>query len=1231
MIGVKILKSIIDKIKATVKLIFRKWKKEDSTEYIDLAPADKIENGSEYFNALHWALNNKKVKNIALAGPYGSGKSSIIETYLNQHNHVKKKTLRISMATFTENAIDGNGNLQKVDITQEEIELGILKQLFYKVDYKKIPQSRYRKLHKIGWKGIWGYLTGISVIISIMAYIFFPVTFNSTVEKIITAGSLISLSLELSLLLFGVLILGILAIIAIIYRSIASRFRLKEIKLPADTAVNSGEESNETVFDKYMDEIVYFFEETEYRIVFFEDLDRLENSSIFVHLRELNTLLNNYNVIKEPIVFVYAVKDDIFSDLDRTKFFEFIIPVIPIINSTNSGEILLEKLDTSTKLGIQHEISQSFVLDVSPYISDMRILLNTYNEFIVYKKTLRIEQDLKLLDEPMMALIIFKNLYPRDFADIQMEHGIIKHAFSDKQQRLKTKQDTIQSEIDALTNLLDEIPLEALKSIRELKSVFLCEITDWQGCAYDIRPSEHANIRATQFMDDTFDVSQWGNANQCSGNHHSWNGNSSSFSCTNFVTICASYLEREKRVRVIEENRIAETQRIIEKLKLELHDISGWSLKRLIEQFGSEEILSSEVQQNKLLVFLLRRGYIDEKYASYINYFKGNTVTKEDMNFILSVKNMESQPFNYNLTKTSMVVRRLQDYEFKQKSIYNFNLLEYMLSSSDSAEKLNVLMKQLSNGDEQSWKFIDEFIDLTEYQSHFIKLLASIWQGIWDYIANNIVLTYERKIHYLTLLIENVDTETFVAMNTNNKVCDFFEQHEDIFQQLATVSSSKVIDVIKVAQVTFIEVTTENVPADVLDYIFDNNCYKLNFSMLQKIVEYKNKDFIPDLATKHYTTIIALNYAPLTNYVRENLTHYLETIVLVGESASDEEPQILDLLARSIDNYELCIRIIKHEDFRMEDITLCCKKLMATNKTAVNSIWDTLLENDKIFVTWENIHRYWAAFEFTDSLRTYIEKHVDDLVESDSQCVDDDFIRKFIDAELTVAAFEVLLPHIRMENFDIALSSVTENKVSTMINCHYFEFTIAHYEEISGSFPNLCIEFILQNQTEYINAMDSIQMDSALIENLLFSKEIDTITAQTLIDNFGAQNMTVKIADNLCRMGFTISDEIFKAAWGCLDELGKQKLMLENLELLDAESLHSCFVTLEKYYSNFIDRSKRRVVELAKTQENKRLAERLQAVEYITSHELNERREFDSITDAEKVTIVISCRIKAVK
>ena len=53
---------------------------------------------------------------------------------------------------------------------------------------------------------------------------------------------------------------------------------------------------------------------------------------------------------------------------------------------------------------------------------------------------------------------------------------------------------------------------------------------------------------------------------------------------------------------------------------------------------------AEKVAENKLLVFMLRRGYIDEKYANYINYFKGTSITKEDMNLISTL----NQNFRYH-------------------------------------------------------------------------------------------------------------------------------------------------------------------------------------------------------------------------------------------------------------------------------------------------------------------------------------------------------------------------------------------------------------------------------------------------------------------------------------------------------------------------------------------------------------------------------------------------------
>ena len=67
-----------------------------------------------------------------------------------------------------------------------------------------------------------------------------------------------------------------------------------------------------SIFNRHLDEILYFFQATNYDVVFIEDLDRFGTSKIFLKLRELNFLLNASKAVERHIVFLYAVKDDIF-------------------------------------------------------------------------------------------------------------------------------------------------------------------------------------------------------------------------------------------------------------------------------------------------------------------------------------------------------------------------------------------------------------------------------------------------------------------------------------------------------------------------------------------------------------------------------------------------------------------------------------------------------------------------------------------------------------------------------------------------------------------------------------------------------------------------------------------------------------------------------------------------------------------------------------------------------
>ena len=439
--------------------------------FTDLAPTDNLSNDQKYVETLDWALNDERIKNIAITGPYGAGKSSIIASYLKKRPYIKKRSLNISLANFSKkknDIVENETENETKKFDEKDIQRSILKQLFYKTKPSKIPLSRYRKLYKPNAVKIFMLLVLTFLLVLMISYIFNYSAFNRNIGLIDTAYKRLVSEKIPSILIILIVTVIVFLVIGVIIKLISylySRFSISKINL--GSFAEASQDIGSSIFDKNMDEIMYFFENTGYRIVFFEDLDRWDNSSIFLHLRELNSTLNRDELIREPIIFIYAIGDDFFNnDEERTKFFDFIIPVIPVMTSTNAGEFLINKLKS------YKDISDKFVYDVSPYISNIRILDNICNEFGIYEPIIIRHQKLQLSREKLLALIIFKNLYPKDFVDLEKEKGIVKDAFDKKDEYIEQIRKSIQADISAERERLKDIKEDNFSSYKEVISVF---------------------------------------------------------------------------------------------------------------------------------------------------------------------------------------------------------------------------------------------------------------------------------------------------------------------------------------------------------------------------------------------------------------------------------------------------------------------------------------------------------------------------------------------------------------------------------------------------------------------------------------------------------------------------------------------------------------------------------------------------------------------------------------
>lgn len=194
---------------------------------------------------------------------------------------------------------------------------------------------------------------------------------------------------QYTLMVDGVLMVALLSFV--VYRLISIQknkniFRKLNLK---GNEIEIFEESDDSYFDKYLNEVLYLFENADADVIVFEDMDRFNANKIFERLREVNTLANIQlqKESKKVLRFFYLLRDDIFVSKDRTKFFDYIIPVVPVVDSSNSYDQFISHLKRG---GIFEQFNESFLQGLSLYIDDMRLLKNIYNEFVVYYNRLNI-------------------------------------------------------------------------------------------------------------------------------------------------------------------------------------------------------------------------------------------------------------------------------------------------------------------------------------------------------------------------------------------------------------------------------------------------------------------------------------------------------------------------------------------------------------------------------------------------------------------------------------------------------------------------------------------------------------------------------------------------------------------------------------------------------------------------------------------------------------------------
>lgn len=1057
-----------------------RWKLEDTGEnHISLlSPIDDFKRHKEYIIRLKNAIDQPNVFNIALTGSYGAGKSSILKTfkaYYPEYHYVN-----VSLASFVEVNMSESDSTPKSneDSFEEQLEYSILQQLFYHVKATNIPESRFGRIERTSRK------KRIFVVVCILLFVVANLCLFC--QEQVTKYFLIPTEVLKSSFLFGLSIcVFILGICVILFQLILFIKKISIKNLTLDKATLEFEEKkNVSIMNRYLDAILYLFQEKKYNIVIFEDIDRFENTHIFTKLRELNLILNQSEEIGRRIIFLYALKDDIFANAEeRTKFFDYIVPVIPFVNVSNSGDLFRRKI---ANLHIpEAEVRSSFITDISAFVNDMRVLTNVVNEFDLYRNLL----DKKLNKEKLLAMILYKNLYPTDFSLLHQNKGVVYETFiSTGLLKNEIKKDDWKrlEEIDLEIQAISE---ESLRSIEELRAVIVGKLLKlWPGLDWEIYCDGCKTDISSLFSED--------NIHHILEGHIFFRNTYYSYDVKHLTadeiksTLGESYKYsvRKKIIQSVANNKIENLRDERRAFMDEMAAIDKYTLTDIAKSdrdiFEHVNIPKGEEEKHKVLKYLLEKGYIDEEYFFYISIFQEGRLTPSDQEFLLSIKFNTPKEFDYKLQEIPSLIQNLSVVDYDHKGILNKDLLKFCLLHEDEYEdECDAILKQMVVH-EQYIDLLYQFMQEGNCVPTFIKRLVRIDKNVWKSLNMDKKHTNKDKDRVISTMFKYADINDIRAINTSypfNTYINDNNNYSDLFEDIDQVRARELLDLLNLNVQSLID---DSNAADTYSYIYENNMYALTLDNIKVI--FKHNDLpVVDLDSAIYTSIEETELNELQGYVHQELPAFVENLMLASSNIHESSDTIVSLMDEDIQTSDI-IKLIKHNDTLWDD----CKGISDENIVR-NLFW-----KNKIKMTIKNVKHYCSCigtWKIDSSLVVFMNLNEEKTMEEFTKLVqsNDEHETELLASVVKSdnindnIAFSIFNNHWLIDAWSKELSQLNETRVRYVVDEGIITVSPSIYQDIIKGNPKLSKYLLCKDPDKIISEWDEFAFSITTVVEIL--------------------------------------------------------------------------------------------------------------------------------------------------
>ena len=1097
-----------------------------------------------YVDALEDALNHNGVKNIALAGGYGVGKSSILQGFVKNH---EEEVAEISLSTLsfdrsaasTQSSIpsqeaivntESERSLSVTNLIQKEI----VKQLLYRQQPSKMRQSRFERIEIFKFRTHWPLIALISFLITLSLRVF------GWQQKVFIAIGLTGLSPTYSFLMSLSCVF-----LMVWFAGLQLNGRLKIRKLSIASATITLSPNSMSFFDEYLDEIVYFFESTKTRITIFEDIDRFDDPYIFETLRSLNTLLNGtkYNKRKDsPIVFIYAIKDSIFdysnyapknytvfeSELssknatgadfvteklkcaNRTKFFDLIIPVVPFVTHFTARDFMIKEIKRAN-IDLSNSL-EALVTLAARHFTDMRMIRNVCNEYqVFFRKIFPINREsVNLRHESLFALMLYKNAHPLDFERIQLQSSDLDKIYQISRRIITQNIQSLDREItdlkkEGMNRSIDDILFKIGNSLIKYVDTSIRHVEKVSD-DYTVKLGERSFPRDlltsvdfwTSYFNDTDDLEV-----VCTTYNSSFIGPHGSILIERReLDDLIPYKSLEEVSALTEEhtqNRIAilcESRKFL--LRATMSDLikeTQWTIQSKTADNGlSLSECSKHYFNSPLMRDLLEHGYIDQNFTLYTAPYDSELLSTNGLNFVIHHLSTNIMDLYYELSEEE-IGRIVQDHltQLSESGMYNICIFNYLFENSIGIESFVKYLNRAGSYGPDQRALLTEYFKNGNFQ---VKLLESLkdWSALLKVLIEDLKLDEAVRSDLVSTLLSTIEEGSYYVVDSSG-IKEYFQGHADslsVFKQPMEETQAKlVVSILKQANVKFENITRMN--KSLRTQLLLEDCYQINdVNLLAASGESRKLG----LDTFYKTSPMILPY------LITNIDSYIDVLsTRQGFSAFDGDTESLV----SVLNGDL--------DGKVDSVEKLLEQTRTTwfiDLTGLHPLtWPFLMKSGHVRLTFQNVSRYIEKFGIDESLAEQLiqQRNITEIDESVEDSYFQEFALRILNASVQLPVPEVrvdLVNSLKLESQLPASSIVPEsgNLFGLLIGADLIEDSYDTYNQISTKGWETC-EFYLLKSKNYTSYLEIIWNKIAL-KNVLESRVLSNNFKAALIDLYNS-------------------------------------------------------------------------------------------------------------------------------